>query len=406
MIKKISIIVFIILSAYGQCIGQAGSSKANQFIETTNSLIIPASDSNILPPKQTAGKTTFDFDPNNDLILLPVSYKDKQLLFFLDTGASITAFDIAFEKELGNPKKTVGGITAGGKTALPVYNAPEAYLGPYNLKDYNEVLCTDMTMLSFVAGEKISGIIGMNFLKKHCVQIDADNSKLTIYNSPLERTDNLGQQFSLKFDRDIPFLYSSIDGIRQTSFLIDLGADSDIMLQTNEFENLVKNKKLQTTETLAETATGTVKARLSRLDRFQLGQYEYKDLLLEQGVNNILGLQFMARHLVTMDFPNEKIYFKKGENFSHIYQSDMSGLHLLKIDGNITVYSVDKGSPAETAGIKSHDVIVSVQGKEAGQFHITQIRDILSSEDGKKISLTIKRGDQTQDVVVTLKKKI
>ncbi len=158
MLNKIISSVFIFLSAFSLCADQKSMALAavpfpNESV--INNKIKSLKDSNNLP-QQAKEKTIFNYDPNYDLILLPVIYKDERLLFVLDTGFTLTAFDTSFAKELGNPKKMLRGTTAGGKTVLPVYNAPDAYLGPYNLKDYNEILCTDMRMLSFVAGEKIS----------------------------------------------------------------------------------------------------------------------------------------------------------------------------------------------------------------------------------------------------------
>ncbi len=406
MPKIISIFLLVHLSVYAQSPGQANSNQAPQLIVASNPQRTSVKDINNLTTKQFAKKTTFVYDSNCVGILLPVVYKGKELLFVLDTGTSITAFDSSFAKELGKPKRMQGAISSGGKTEIPVYNAPEAYLGPYNLKDYGEVICINMRMLSYAAGDKISGIIGMNFLKNHCIQIDADNSKVTIYNEPLIESDNLGQSFNLKFDMGLPFLYNSISGSSQSPFLIDLGAYFDVKLQTKKFDKLIKSKKLPTTEILYETASGIVKGRQARLDRFNLGNYEYKDLLMGDGDINILGFQFLDRHIVTMDFPKKKIYFKKGKNFSSVHQANMSGLNPIKIEDKITVYSVDKDSPAETAGIKPQDVIMKIEGKDASQLHLTQLGSILRSGDARKISLTIQRGDQTLDVSVVLKKEI
>lgn len=56
-------------------------------------------------------------------------------------------------------------------------------------------------------------------------------------------------------------------------------------------------------------------------------------------------------------------------------QDDMSGLHLLKEDGAVTVYAVDLGSPAYQAGIKAGDEILSRDEKRAIELKMQEIRD-------------------------------
>jgi len=50
---------------------------------------------------------------------------------------------------------------------------------------------------------------------------------------------------------------------------------------------------------------------------------------------------FLSRHIVTFEFQNKRIYLKKGEDFKKIDETDMSGLHLLRISNQTLVYSVD-----------------------------------------------------------------
>jgi len=64
--------------------------------------------------------------------------------------------------------------------------------------------------------------------------------------------------------------------------------------------------------------------------------------------------------------------------------------------------SVSSGSPAQKAGIGSHDVILAANGQELTSSQ--QLVDFTSAHAGKEITLTIKQGDQKRDVKLTLNK--
>ena len=112
----------------------------------------------------------FSFDNEIPVILLPVKYNGKKHLFILDTGATYTVYDLSLKKELGDVRKREEVQTPGGKFVLELYDAPEAYLGAHNIGGSGRVGCMDLTMINFILGKKVSGFIGMGFLKKHVIQ--------------------------------------------------------------------------------------------------------------------------------------------------------------------------------------------------------------------------------------------
>lgn len=61
----------------------------------------------------------------------------------------------------------------------------------------------------------------------------------------------------------------------------------------------------------------------------------------------------------------------------------MSGLHLLKIDDNIVVQSVDEGSPAALAGVEPDDIITKVDEIDAAEVSLHPLRQSLSDQDGR-----------------------
>jgi regulator of sigma E protease len=63
------------------------------------------------------------------------------------------------------------------------------------------------------------------------------------------------------------------------------------------------------------------------------------------------------------------------------------------------VSSVEKGSPAEAAGIRKDDLILSANGRDVGNFGA--VRDMVLASGGKPVTLVIDRSGQTLTISVT-----
>jgi len=363
--------------------------------------------------KSPAGRTQqkvlaeFEITEGGDSILLPVRFKNKEYLFLFDTGTSHTGFDISFKPQLGKAIRTGKGLTVGGPVKSESFAAPKAFLGPFNLKDSREVVCVDLKMPSLVVGKKISGFVGMNFLKKYVIQMDFDKSKLLFLQPTKTQNPDWGTELIIKYNPlGIPQITGSICGDTKVDFWVDTGCNSSGVLQGKAFDYILSEKRMKISETLFVTAAGTTRQRVARINKLSIGPIEYQDLIFGEGYLSTLGLPFLSRHIVTFDFPNSKVYFKKGKEFDKVDETDMSGLHLLRISGKTVVYSVDEDSPAHKAGIRANDIILKVGNKEASEYDMWKLRRLLMSGDKKKVVMTIKRGDGVIEVSFLLTRKI
>ena len=359
------------------------------------------------PPANQKVLTEFKISKDGDPILLPVTFKGKEYLFLLDTGSSHTVFDTSFKHELGEVKIVKKGLTSGSPILAEFFNAPEALLGPLNLKESGEIACIDLNMFSSVLGKKVSGIIGLNFLRKYVVQIDFDKGILSFLQPMEEQHPDWGIELAIKYD---PLGWPRITGYIlddiEVDFVIDTGANSTGGLDSEIFKHTLSKKELKTSEILFATASGVIRKREMRIKNLSIVSLNYADIIFDEANMSHLGLSFLSRHIVTFDFPNSRMYLKKGKGFKKNDETDMSGLHLLRISSQTVVYSVDEGSPAQKAGIRGNDIILKVGDKDANMYDILELRRLLMSGDKRNITMTIKDSNDVKDVSFLLKKKI
>jgi carboxyl-terminal processing protease len=89
------------------------------------------------------------------------------------------------------------------------------------------------------------------------------------------------------------------------------------------------------------------------------------------------------------DYMNEE----EAESFHQSISSSFEGIgaEIQEKDGHIVIVSPLKGSPAEKAGLKPNDIVVSVDGKSLQGMSSTEAVMLIRGKKGTKVELTIKR---------------
>ena len=217
-----------------------------------------------------------------------------ELPFILDTGSPGTLFDKSLVSKLGKrlPLGTWTVSTPGGKQKSGIYWRPKLYLGNTRLKTGSLVATFDFKQLSNQVGHPIMGILAMDCLKHYCIQLDFQDGKMRFLDRNRLNVTKLGKSFPVKLSLfgQLFLHHASLAGGKSSKLSIDTGWSSD-----------------------GGVERGAIKGHDSgpvHLSECVWGGETYTNVLVENG-GNVIGLRFLARHLITFDFPKRTMFLKQ-----------------------------------------------------------------------------------------------
>lgn len=245
----------------------------------------------------------------SQLIFVTLQLEDGQELpCEVDTGCFNTILDQSLEPKLGKRCDT-GSISAMGAIhEVGIYKTPRLYLGGTLLHTGTNVGTCDFKWLSTLCGRPVMGILGMDVLEHYCVQLDFASHRIRFLD-PDTPAKGLGQSFVLTGPPEEGiYISNNLVGNQGSGSLtaIDLGCLGDGWLVPGLFQQW-------TNQTLPLMA-GQVHYPDARL-----GTEIYPEVWLDRGKpwetgepeHNGIGIVFLSRHLVTLDFPRHTLYLKR-----------------------------------------------------------------------------------------------
>jgi hypothetical protein len=248
-----------------------------------------------------------------DWILVKLCLEDgEELPFIVDTGAPITILDQSLEaklgERLGTRTKTYGYL---GKKRMGLYHAPKLFLNGIPLQTGSRIYTDDVAALSDHAS---LGILGVDCLRHYCVQFDFANRKIRFLHPDRMSGEDLGEAFPLTILFGGVFARADFFGAGKVYFRPDTGAifENDAVLSPKLFQRELKKQN--------PLLIGNLPANGPNFAAFSKGIFggqTYTNLLFTEAKDmawenqDMLNLQFLARHLVTFDFPKRTLYLKQ-----------------------------------------------------------------------------------------------
>lgn len=389
--------------------------------------------------KEEKHKTIIPFIASNSLIIVPVSVNgNTPINFLVDTGVRS---NILFSKILGDAlgleyTRRIKLVGADGSDDLMASVSPinNFDLGPVEgIFQSLLVLEQEFLELESVIGIPIYGILGYEFFKYNPIKINYDSGKIVFYEPKAFKWRPF---FYRKLDLTIldnkPYINAKVeqkDGSTLTPrLLVDTGANHGLLLN-RETTDKISMPPLFIESALGQSLGGVLYGYIGRVEQLSLANFKLDDVLTsypeetpfsyvikDSGRFGSLGAEVLGRTKLIFDYPRQRLWIRKAENFYAPFEYDMSGMGLKKIpndDNRIYVNDIRPGSPAHRAGVQAYDEILEINRVPTFIWELGEINKLLRSEPGKEIKLQIRRyeGDdltkyEDHSYTFTLRKQI
>ena len=227
----------------------------------------------------------------------------EELQFVVDTGTGVTCFDTSMESKLGKPLGAVRFQQWGKFERKKVYATPKLYLGGAPLMTGNRILTMDLKHMPSFSDRPVMGILGMDVLGHYCIQLDFAAGKMRFLNDEKADKQTWGRAFpivGLNAKDARPAVAGNLFGAQGPHSLIDSGYITAGWLMPQYYRQWT-NQAVPPEPGEARSPDG----------RFGGEIYPQVSLREEDVESDGLGLAFLARHLVTLDFPRQTLYLKR-----------------------------------------------------------------------------------------------
>ena len=327
---------------------------------------------------------------------------DRTLNFILDTGSGGISLDSTTCSDLNIVLKRSDTIVSGIAGSKKVSFAFNRTLITGNLKtDSLNFYVNDYSLLGSVYGEKIDGIIGYGFLSRYILDINYDSANIKIYNPGNFKYDSRGTVLRPNFSKLMAMPLTTRDKEKITSnFYLDTGAGL-CLLVTEQFLKssgllLARRKPV---DTQVQGLGGKKIMRLTVIKSLKIGPYLFRNVPTnlyndESNVTSypytsgLLGNDIMRRFNTIFNYPKKELHITPNASFTDRFDYAYTGLSLYEYQDKIIIDDIIEKSPAEKAGLKNGDELISVGTNVSGK--IQQYETILQKTD-EQILLIIRR---------------
>jgi len=397
-------------------------------------------------------KVVIPFQLINNLIFIPINVNGVALNFLLDTGVEETillSLDDKEEVSFFNVKKIkLSGL--GNNEPIEGLKSTNNVLSTNGFidKNHNLYVVLDQSFnFSSHVGIPVNGIIGYHFFKNHLIEINYDRKKIIIH----EKSDKINKKIQKKFtafpitiEKNKPYVVTDIEITNHTfpaKLLLDLGNSDALWLFQNKERNIkVPNKNFE--DYLGKGFSGDIHGNRARISKLKMNEFQFTNPIIAfpdsvsiKSVTMVteragsIGGEIFKRFSVIFDYPDHKIFLRKGNHYSAKFDYNMSGIELqneglqwiketvpLQMMENTfdssgektvnrfkynfvlkpvyTIANIRKNAPADLCGLQKGDVIISINGVTGYKYSLQQINELLKSEEGKWLHFEIERNGQ------------
>jgi hypothetical protein len=419
---------------------------------------------NIWDFSQNKNKIVIPFQLLNNSIIVQPKVNNIQLNLILDTGSGYNMLFAFPEKD-----SIVFSNTSKIKITGPGMEDPiDAYISKNNKIEFRNLFSKKLDVIlmledrySFTTslGIPIHGILGADFFMNNLVEIQYDTKRIIVYRKEskkyLSKILNFKQlPFILKDKKPFVPVEINIDDkkTQNLELLVDTGLSDGLWVFEKELNIQNKNFIL---DYLGAGIGGSVYGKRIRFNTINFSDFQFKQPIISlpdtisflkknilKSRDGSVGGEILKRFNVVFNYSKQIMYLIKNNNFNNKFYYNMAGFDVhhngvevveekIKSDlptssKNITdlIYDdpkvnfqyilkpgieisyIRKNSIAEKVGLKVDDKIISINGKKAINYKLSEILEILQKNVDEKLEIEIERNNKKMNFEMVLKEEI
>jgi predicted metalloprotease with PDZ domain len=148
------------------------------------------------------------------------------------------------------------------------------------------------------------------------------------------------------------------------------------------------------------------RAKTGYVTTLKLETFSHANIRLDRDPFSALGMRFLSRYNVRLDFVGSRAYFLAGNRFAAPEPVATSGLAILQMNGEKVICAVEPAGPAAALGIAPGDVIMALEGRDAHEHDMVSLHEVLTREAGASVPMKLNRNGQTFEVAVQLESRL
>lgn len=239
----------------------------------------------------------------------------------------------------------------------------------------------DYSLLGSVYGERIDGIIGYGFLSRYILDINYDSAQIKIFSPGKYKYQKSGTLLKPSLRKLIAVPLTIKDKEKAVAnFYMDTGAGLCILV-TEQFlkDNNIILKRRRPVSTQVQGLGGKKIMRLTVVKSIKIGPYTFRNVpanFYDDEANitsypytaGLLGNDIMRRFNITLNYPEKEVNIVPNTFFSDKFDYAYSGLSLYQYGDKIFIDDIVEKSPADKAGLKNGDELISVNTNISGNI--------------------------------------